>query len=69
MPAAVVSCRLNMIRHPPPYLRGALLRTDRQVGKMADLVLWKPSHFGAKPEMVIKGGTIAWAQVITLSRS
>ena len=31
---------------------------------MADLVLWKPSHFGAKPEMVIKGGTIAWAQVM-----
>ena len=36
---------------------------------MADLVLWKPAFFGAKPELVIKGGTIAWAQVITLSRS
>ena len=34
-----------------------------EVGKLADLVLWKPSHFGAKPEMVIKGGTIAWAQM------
>jgi urease alpha subunit len=32
-------------------------------GKMADLVLWKPGLFGAKPEMVIKGGTIAWAQM------
>lgn len=32
-------------------------------GKLADLVLWKPSLFGAKPEMVIKGGTIAWAQM------
>ena len=29
---------------------------------MADLVLWKPENFGAKPEMVIKGGMIAWAQ-------
>jgi urease subunit alpha len=28
-------------------------------GKMADLVLWKPAFFGAKPEMVIKGGMIA----------
>ncbi|XP_058102247.1 urease isoform X2 [Magnolia sinica] len=32
-------------------------------GKMADLVLWKPSFFGAKPEMVIKGGAIAWANM------
>lgn len=30
-------------------------------GKLADLVLWKPSMFGAKPEMVIKGGFIAWS--------
>lgn len=34
-----------------------------EVGKLADLVLWKPSMFGAKPEMVIKGGFIAWAQM------
>eukprot|EP00967_Tisochrysis_lutea_P103723 scaffold156825_cov30-Tisochrysis_lutea.AAC.1 len=34
-----------------------------QPGKLADLVLWKPALFGAKPEMVIKGGTIAWAQM------
>ena len=27
-------------------------------GKMADLVLWKPAMFGAKPEMIIKGGMI-----------
>jgi urease subunit alpha len=32
-------------------------------GKLADLVLWKPALFGAKPEMVIKGGFIAWAQM------
>jgi urease subunit alpha len=29
-----------------------------QPGKMADLVLWKPALFGAKPEMIIKGGMI-----------
>lgn len=29
-----------------------------EVGKMADLVLWKPSMFGVKPEMIIKGGFI-----------
>ena len=27
-------------------------------GKLADIVLWKPSMFGAKPEMIIKGGMI-----------
>ncbi|KAF9677810.1 hypothetical protein SADUNF_Sadunf08G0146500 [Salix dunnii] len=34
-----------------------------EVGKLADLVLWKPSFFGVKPEMVIKGGAIAWANM------
>src|SRR5690348_3643997 len=29
-------------------------------GKLADLVLWKPAFFGVKPEMIIKGGFIAW---------
>jgi urease subunit alpha len=29
-----------------------------QAGKVADLVLWKPAMFGAKPEMIIKGGMI-----------
>ena len=32
-----------------------------EVGKMADLVLWSPAFFGAKPKMVIKGGFISWA--------
>ena len=32
-------------------------------GKLADLVLWKPSFFGAKPEIIVKGGTVAWAQM------
>jgi urease subunit alpha len=30
-------------------------------GKLADLVLWNPAFFGVKPEMVIKGGLIAWS--------
>jgi urease subunit alpha len=34
-----------------------------EVGKLADLVLWKPALFGAKPEQVLKGGIIAWAQM------
>ncbi len=34
-----------------------------ELGKLADLVLWKPALFGAKPEQVIKGGVIAWAQM------
>ena len=34
-----------------------------EVGKLADLVLWKPAFFGVKPELVIKGGFIAWSQM------
>ena len=34
-----------------------------EVGKLADLVLWRPAFFGVKPELVIKGGFIAWAQM------
>ncbi|MDE1156513.1 MAG: urease subunit alpha [Acidobacteriaceae bacterium] len=30
-------------------------------GKMADLVLWKPAFFGVKPEIILKGGFIAWS--------
>jgi urease subunit alpha len=29
--------------------------------KLADLVLWKPAFFGVKPEMIVKGGMIAWS--------
>ena len=32
-----------------------------EVGKLADLVLWEPAFFGAKPKMVIKGGMISWS--------
>jgi len=34
-----------------------------EVGKYADLVLWNPAFFGVKPELVLKGGMIAWAQM------
>jgi urease subunit alpha len=30
-----------------------------EAGKIADLVLWRPAFFGAKPSMVVKGGMIA----------
>lgn len=40
-----------------------MLSCMSQVGKLADLVLWQPGHFGAKPEMVLKCGFIAWAQM------
>ena len=46
------------IAHGMAHLIGSI-----EVGKLADLVLWKPAMFGAKPEMVIKGGVIAWAQM------
>ena len=32
-------------------------------GKLADICLWKPAMFGVKPEIVIKGGAIAYAQM------
>jgi len=34
-----------------------------EVGKIADLVIWKPAFFGVKPEMVLKSGFIAQAQM------
>jgi len=46
------------ITHGMSHLIGSV-----EVGKLADLVLWKPAFFGAKPELVIKGGVIAWAQM------
>ena len=32
-------------------------------GKFADLVLWEPAFFGAKPKLVLKGGFVAWANM------
>ncbi|WP_406850504.1 urease subunit alpha [Cyanobacterium aponinum AL20118] len=34
-----------------------------EVGKLADLVLWKPAFFGVKPQLVLKGGMIAYSQM------
>ncbi|SCG04580.1 urease subunit alpha, partial [Streptomyces sp. Ncost-T6T-2b] len=34
-----------------------------ETGKLADLVLWDPAFFGVKPQTVIKGGQIAYAQM------
>ncbi len=33
------------------------------VGKLADLIVWNPAFFGVKPDLVIKGGTIAFAMM------
>jgi urease subunit alpha len=30
-------------------------------GRLADIVLWRPTHFGVRPELVLKGGWFAWA--------
>ncbi len=46
------------IAHGMSHLIGSV-----EVGKLADLVLWHPAYFGVKPEMVIKGGNIIWAQM------
>jgi urease subunit alpha len=32
-----------------------------EVGKWADVVIWRPAFFGVKPSMILKGGQIAWA--------
>jgi urease subunit alpha len=34
-----------------------------EIGKWADLVLWRPAFFGIRPELVLKGGFIAWAEM------
>lgn len=34
-----------------------------EVGKLADIVLWPPASFGAKPAQIMKGGMIAWSQM------
>jgi urease subunit alpha len=32
-------------------------------GRLADLVLWRPSHFGVKPEVILKAGHAAWGAI------
>jgi urease subunit alpha len=34
-----------------------------EIGKLADLVVWKPAFFGVKPEVILKGGMIACANM------
>jgi urease alpha subunit len=46
------------IAHGMSHLIGSV-----EAGKLADLVLWKPAMFGVKPEMVMKSGFIAYAQI------
>src|SRR3546814_10067013 len=40
-----------------------------EVGKLADLVLWSPAFFGAKPDLVLKGGMIVHAMMGDPNRS
>jgi urease subunit alpha len=44
------------ITHGMSHLVGSI-----EVGKLADLVLWKPAFFGVKPSLILKGGMIAAA--------
>jgi urease subunit alpha len=46
------------ITHGISHLVGSV-----EVGKFADLVLWNPVFFGVKPELILKGGAIAYAQM------
>ncbi len=46
------------ITHGVSHLVGSI-----EKGKFADLVLWNPAFFGVKPEMILKGGAIAYAQM------
>ena len=46
------------IAHGVGHLIGSV-----EMGKLADLVLWRPAFFGVKPELVMKGGFVAWAQM------
>ncbi len=41
----------------------AILVGSIEVGKFADIVLGNPAFFGVKPEMILKGGAIAYAQM------
>src|SRR6266852_2121978 len=46
----------------PPITHGIAEEVGSiEPGKLADLVLWRPSMFGVKPEIIVKGGFIAWS--------
>lgn len=44
------------ITHGISHLVGSI-----EIGKVADIVLWRPAYFGVKPSLVLKSGMIAWA--------
>ncbi len=46
------------VAHGMAHIIGSL-----EVGKLADIVIFKPALFGVKPEMILKGGFIAWANM------
>ena len=53
----IAKCTINpAITHGIGHEVGSL-----EVGKLADIVLWRPAFFGVKPSMIIKGGMIAAA--------
>ncbi len=55
----IAKCTINpAIAHGLSHEIGSV-----EIGKLADLVLWRPAFFGIKPEIVIKGGFIAGAQM------
>src|SRR5688500_1527335 len=53
----VAKCTINpAVAHGIAHEVGSV-----EVGKLADIVLWRPAFFGVKPSMIIKGGMIAAA--------
>ncbi|QMV40534.1 urease subunit alpha [Cohnella cholangitidis] len=46
------------IAHGISHIVGSL-----EAGKWADVVVWSPSFFGVKPDLILKGGSIAYAQM------
>jgi len=47
----------------PAITHGIANVSSVEAGKLADLCLWRPAFFGVKPEIVIKGGLIAYSQM------
>jgi urease subunit alpha len=57
-----VKCYISKYTINPAIAHGIAREVGSiEPGKLADLVLWSPAFFGVKPEMVIKGGFIAWS--------
>ncbi|KAL7692174.1 putative urease, alpha subunit, metal-dependent hydrolase, composite domain superfamily [Plasmopara halstedii] len=52
------------IAHGMSHLIGSI-----EVNKLADLCLWKPCFFGSKPELILKGGIIVFAQMGDINAS